>query len=86
MITGAHVILFVPDADATRTFLATCSACRRSTPVAAGPIFARCRPSRGYPTTGDVRHELYLMCDDLQSTIVDLGSKGVEFVDEPSEH
>ncbi|GAA3389517.1 hypothetical protein GCM10020369_39950 [Cryptosporangium minutisporangium] len=31
-----------------------------------------------HPTEDDGRHELYLMCDDIDATIADLHAKGVE--------
>ena len=87
MISGAHVILFVPNADATRAFLRDVLGLPAVDAGGGWLIFAL-PPAElaAHPTTGDVKHELYLMCDDLQSTIADLRGKGVEFVDEPSEH
>ena len=87
MITGAHVILFVPDADATRAFLRDVLGLPAIDAGGGWLIFAL-PPAElaAHPTAGDIKHELYLMCDDLQSTIADLRGKGVRFVDEPSEH
>ena len=87
MITGAHVILFVTDAEATRAFFRDVL---NLPAVDAGDgwlIFAL-PPAElaAHPTAGDVSHELYLMCDDLESTVADLRGKGAEFVDGPSEH
>jgi predicted enzyme related to lactoylglutathione lyase len=31
-----------------------------------------------HPTDGDSRHELYLMCDDIEATVRELDAKGVE--------
>src|SRR5258708_40359858 len=31
-----------------------------------------------HPADGDGRHELYLMCDDIQATLAELRGKGVE--------
>ena len=35
-----------------------------------------------HPTDGESRHELYLMCDDIRSTIADLKAAGVEIDEE----
>ena len=87
MITGAHVILFVPDADATRAFLRDVIGLP-SVAAGGGWLIFALPPAElaAHPTQGDVSHELYLMCDDLQATIADLRRKGVEFVGQPSEH
>ncbi len=87
MITGAHVILFVSDAEATRAFFRDVL---RLPAVDAGDgwlIFAL-PPAElaAHPTAGDVSHELYLMCDDLEDTVADLRARGAEFVATPSEH
>lgn len=31
-----------------------------------------------HPTEGETKHQLYLMCDDIQKTLEDLATKGVE--------
>ncbi len=87
MISGAHVILFVPDAAATRVFLRDVIGLPAVDAGQGWLIFAL-PPAElaAHPTSGAVTHELYLMCDDLQTTIADLRRKGAEFVDEPSEH
>lgn len=38
-----------------------------------------------HPTEGDGRHQLYLMCDDIRTTVEELKAKGVEFADEVSD-
>ena len=38
-----------------------------------------------HPADGAGRHELYLMCDDIQATLADLKSRGVEIAREPSD-
>ncbi len=32
-----------------------------------------------HPTDGDLRHEMYLMCDDVHATVDELEGKGVKF-------
>jgi len=38
-----------------------------------------------HPSDGPTRHELYLMCDDLEATVSDLRAKGVEFIQDITE-
>ena len=86
MIDGAHVVLFVSDAQATRAFLRDVVGLPAVDAGDGWLIFAL--PSAevaAHPTTGPVTHELYLMCDDLQATLADLRAKGAELADEPSE-
>jgi catechol 2,3-dioxygenase-like lactoylglutathione lyase family enzyme len=87
MITGAHVIMFVSDADATRAFLRDVIGLRAVDAGQGWLIFAL-PPAElaAHPTQGEVGHELYLMCDDLEATVAELRGKGAEFIGEPSEH
>jgi hypothetical protein len=36
-----------------------------------------------HPSEGATKHEVSLMCDDLEATMADLRSKGIEFRGEP---
>jgi hypothetical protein len=38
-----------------------------------------------HPDGGESRHELYLMCDDIRTTVEELKAKGVEFAREISD-
>jgi predicted enzyme related to lactoylglutathione lyase len=38
-----------------------------------------------HPAEGETRHELYLMCDDIQATLADLRARGVEVAREVSD-
>ncbi len=86
MIDGAHVVLFVPDAQAARAFLRDVLGLPCIDAGDGWLIFAL-PPAEvaAHPTAGPVTHELYLMCDDLEATLTDLRAKGVEPVDGPSE-
>jgi predicted enzyme related to lactoylglutathione lyase len=81
MITGVHAIVFGPDAEAVRAFFRDVLALPWVDAGGGWPIFAlppaeiAAHPSEG----GQVRHELYLMCDDVQATMAELEAKGVEF-------
>ena len=78
MIFGAHIIVYSKDAEADRAFLRDVLGFKS---VEAGPgwlIFAL-PPAEAavHPAEENNRHELYLMCDDLQTEIATLASKGV---------
>jgi catechol 2,3-dioxygenase-like lactoylglutathione lyase family enzyme len=78
MIDAVHAIVFAPDADAARAFFADVLGLESVDAGGGWPIFAlppaeiACHPSDA-PS-----HELFLMCRDLQATLVELAAKGVE--------
>jgi hypothetical protein len=77
MIDGAHVIVYSRDAEADRAFLRDIL---RSNSVDAGDgwlIFALPPAEIAvHPTDEQPRHELYLMCDDMDRTIAELSGRG----------
>jgi len=78
MLTGAHSILFAPDADAARAFLSDTLNLRSVDAGGGWPIFALPPAELAvHPTDGAPRHELYLMCDDIEGTLAELEGKGV---------
>ena len=82
MITGLHAIIFSPDADAVRAFLRDVLGLR-SVDAGGGWLIFSALPAEiaSHPSEGGAgSHELYLMCDDLEATIVELRAKDVEFV------
>jgi catechol 2,3-dioxygenase-like lactoylglutathione lyase family enzyme len=84
MITGTHAILYADDADAARAFLRDVLGLP-NVDVGGGWLVFKLPPAElgvhpaveGVPA-GD-RHELFLMCDDIDATVRDLTAKGVEF-------
>ncbi len=86
MIDGMHAIVFTPDAVAARAFfgdvlgLPGVDAGRGWMVFALPPAELAAHPSEGEP-----RHELYLMCADIQATVAELRGKGVEFTREVSD-
>jgi hypothetical protein len=71
VITGAHVILYSSDAEADRTFLHDLLG--TSTVDAGGGWLILALPPAEvavHPTEGPPRHELLLMCDDIEATHV----------------
>jgi len=79
MITGVHAIIFTPEAERTRTFLADVLGLPSVDAGGGWPIFAvPVAELAAHPTDGAARHELYLMCDDIRLTVAELEAKGVE--------
>jgi catechol 2,3-dioxygenase-like lactoylglutathione lyase family enzyme len=81
MITGAHAIIFTPDPEGVREFFRDVLG---FTSVDAGGgwlIFALPPSEVAVHPAGEAggRHELYLMCDDVEATVEELRLKGVEF-------
>lgn len=79
MINGAHVILYTRDADADRAFIRDALG-YPAVDAGDGWLIFRLPPAEVavHPTESENRHEFYLMCDDLASTLSELSAKGVE--------
>lgn len=79
MITGVHAIIFSEDVEAARAFLRDVLELR-SVDAGAGWLIFALPPAElaAHPGEGPGRHELYLMCDDIETTVRDLEHKGVE--------
>ena len=79
MITGMHAIVFSPDAEKVRTFFADVLGMPSADAGGGWLIFALPPAELAvHPADGESHHELYLMCDNLQATLTELGAKGVE--------
>jgi catechol 2,3-dioxygenase-like lactoylglutathione lyase family enzyme len=79
VIIGAHVIAFSSDAEATRAFLGDVLGLDGVDAGSGWTIFALPPAELAvHPTDGEPRHELYLMCDDIEATLADLEGRGVE--------
>ena len=79
MITGMHAIVFSPDAAKVREFFADVLNLR-SVDAGSGWLIFALPPAElaVHPADGAARHELYLMCDDIQATLAELRAKGAE--------
>jgi catechol 2,3-dioxygenase-like lactoylglutathione lyase family enzyme len=81
VIIGAHAIVFSEDAPATRAFFAETLGLRSVDAGGGWLIFAlppaelACHPTAPEDSG---RHELFLMCDDIEATVAELEAKGVE--------
>ena len=81
MIRGAHTILFAEDADRARAFLRDVLGFDAVDAGGGWLIFALPPAEVAvHPADGPTRHELYLMCDDIEATVRELEAKGVEIV------
>ncbi|MEU7036172.1 VOC family protein [Streptomyces sp. NPDC046237] len=85
MFSGAHVILYTPDADADRAFLKEVLGFEH-VDAGRGWLIFKLPPAEVavHPTEGAPKHEFYLMCDDITRTLTALRERGVE-TSEPSD-
>lgn len=81
MINGAHVVIYTNDADADRAFFRDVLG-YPYVDAGDGWLIFRLPPAEValHPTDGRPQHEFFLMCDDVERTVVQLRAKGVEFV------
>jgi catechol 2,3-dioxygenase-like lactoylglutathione lyase family enzyme len=86
MLTGLHTIVFTREADKVRAFFRDVLELPYVDTGGGWLIFAMPPAELAtHPTDGEGRHELYLMCDDIQRTLSDLRGKGVEVAREVSD-
>ena len=86
MITGMHAIVFSPEAEKVRAFFADVLGLPSADAGGGWLIFALPPAELAvHPADGQARHELYLMCDDIQATLADLRGKGVEVAQDVSD-
>ena len=79
MITGVHVTLFTTEADGLRAFFGDVLGFS-SVDAGGGWLIFALPPAElaAHPSDEVSRHELYLMCDDIEATVAELENKGVE--------
>jgi len=77
-IIGLHAILYSKKADETRAVFRDVLG-MPSVDAGRGWLIFEAPPAEMavHPTDGEPCHELYLMCDDVQSTVAELEAKGV---------
>ena len=87
MVIAAHLIAFADDADAARGFLTdvlelpSIDAGDGWLIFAMPPTELAVHPGVGWGER-EGAHRLFLVCDDIESTVAELREKGVEFTDE----
>jgi predicted enzyme related to lactoylglutathione lyase len=79
VITGIHAIVFSPKAEKVRAFFADVLGMSSADAGGGWPIFALPPAELAvHPADSGSRHELYLMCDNIQATLAELTAKGAE--------
>jgi hypothetical protein len=78
MITGAHVIVYSRDAEADRAFFRDVLDYPH-VDAGGGWLIFKLPPAEVavHPADGAAKHELYLMCDDVNDAVDQLKAKGV---------
>jgi predicted enzyme related to lactoylglutathione lyase len=79
VITGMHAIVFSGEAEKVRAFFADVLG-MPSVDAGGGWLIFAMPPAElaVHPAEGESHHELYLMCDNIQATLAELRSRGVE--------
>ena len=83
-ITGVHTILYSTEPDALRAALADAFGWPSVDAGGGWLIFALPPGEVAVHPAERPSHEMTLMCDDLESTMADLRTKGIEFRGEPA--
>jgi catechol 2,3-dioxygenase-like lactoylglutathione lyase family enzyme len=79
MINRAHVMIFSRDAEADRAFLKDVLGLRFVDAGGGWPIFALPPAEVAvHPDERGGRHELYLLCADIDTAVTELESKGIK--------
>jgi catechol 2,3-dioxygenase-like lactoylglutathione lyase family enzyme len=78
VITGLHTIVHATDPDAARAFFRDVLGLHH-VDAGDGWLIFRAPPTELAVHPGAEKHELYLMCDDIEATVAALTEKGVEF-------
>lgn len=78
MINGAHIVIYSKDAEADRALLRDVLEFPH-VDVGHGWLLFRLPPAEAavHPAEHNDRHELFLMCDDLDDAVAALAAKGV---------
>ena len=85
MINGSHVVLFSADPEADRAFFADVLG-HPHVDAGGGWLIFRLPPAElAIHPAETPGHELYFMCDELDATIRELRTRGVEFTQDVTE-
>jgi hypothetical protein len=78
-ITGVHALLYTSEAEAVRAVLRDVVGWKHVDAGGGWLIFALPPAEVGVHPADAPRHELSLLCDDLDATVAELRAKGIEF-------
>jgi catechol 2,3-dioxygenase-like lactoylglutathione lyase family enzyme len=82
MINAVHIVLYSKDAEADRAFIRDVLGFRSVDAGHGWLIFALPTAEAAvHPAEAGGRHEMYLMCDDVEGEIAALSAKGVHCAD-----
>lgn len=90
-ITGAHVLLYTSEPESLRTTLRDVFGWQHVDAGGGWLIFAlppselAVHPAEGPTWESGARHQLTLMCDDIDATVRELREKGIEVRGEPED-
>ena len=90
-ITGAHVLLYTPEAEKLRATLRDVFGWKHVDAGEGWLIFALppaeigVHPAEGPTWESGVRHQFSLMCDDIHATVGELRAKGIRIDAEPED-
>lgn len=84
-ITGAHMLLYSPEADALRATLRDAFGFESVDAGGGWLIFALPPSELGVHPADDVHHQVSFMCDDIHATVAELRAKGVRIDGEPED-
>ncbi len=84
-ITGAHVLLYTPEAAALRALLRDVVEWDHVDSGEGWLIFRLPPAELGVHPAEGTSHELSLMCDDIEATVAELRERGVKIEGEPTD-
>ena len=90
-ITGTHMLLYTPEAEAVRAMLRDVFGFNSVDAGGGWLIFALppaelgVHPGEGPTYESGVRHQITFMCDDIHKTVAELRAKGVQIDREPQD-
>jgi hypothetical protein len=84
-VTGAHVLVYTPEAEALRTTFREVFGWGHVDAGDGWLIFALPPAELAVHPAAEVKHELSLLCDDVRATMAELRAQGIDFAGEPED-
>ncbi len=86
-IIGTHNLLYSPEPDAVRAVFRDVLGYEHVNAGEGWLIFKLPPAEVGvHPSDGDTSHAMSFICDEITSTMAELGAKGIEFTGPPEDH